>query len=164
MEKVLGVDVGGVILVGERGAKDTVFQGDHLKSPSADYVFDALRQLRERVFGERIHIVSKCGPNVQRKTTEWLDHHQFYDRAGISRKNVHFCLERAQKAPICKKYGITTFIDDSLEVLGYLHEAGVPNLLLFNPDYRREGRFERYRPHVQLVSNWREVLSKLSAA
>ncbi len=159
-KKILGVDVGGVIIAGRQEEKDTFFKGNHLLAQAFPYVFEGLRALVNEVFGpENVYIVSKCKPNIQQKTREWLEHHDFYQRTGIRRENVHFCLERRDKGPICRELQLTTFIDDKLEVLGHIHEAGLRDLYLFNPDPREVARFQHYLPYVRQVNDWREVVA-----
>ena len=80
MKKVLGVDVGGVIIASRQGDRDTFFNGNHLEAAASPYVFEGLRKLVDEVFGEQVYIVSKCKPKVQQKTREWLEHHNFYER------------------------------------------------------------------------------------
>ena len=46
--------------------------------------------------------------------------------------NLQFCLERAQKAEICRDLGLTHFIDDRADVLEHL-EPVVPHRYLFGP-------------------------------
>ncbi|MBI2474789.1 MAG: hypothetical protein HYV68_03735 [Candidatus Taylorbacteria bacterium] len=47
--------------------------------------------------------------------------------------DIYVCLKRADKAEICRKYGVTYFIDNSLEVLYYLIGI-VPSLYCFKPE------------------------------
>ncbi|MBS3144057.1 hypothetical protein J4208_00575 [Candidatus Woesearchaeota archaeon] len=162
MKKVLGVDVGGVIIASRQGDRDTFFNGNHLEAAASPYVFEGLRKLVDEVFGEEhAHIVSMCGPRTQQKTREWLEYHNFFEKTNMRRGNVHFCLERKDKADICRAYGITTFIDDKLEVHRYLYEAGIPDLYLFNPDPIEVEQFQPYLQHVQQVNDWQEVVEKI---
>lgn len=145
MGTILGIDIGNVIIEG-RGAEDTSFFSDNfLNTPSVADAFYAIARLVP-MFSET-HLVSKCGDNVQRKTRLWLEHQGFYEKTGVQPWNVHFCLDRADKAPICDRLGITHFIDDKLEVLGYL--KSVHNLYLFRP---RDNEVKRYAEHLQHVT------------
>jgi hypothetical protein len=83
-------------------------------------------------FGGRAWVISKCGPRIQRRTLQWLDHHDFYRRTGIPHGNVRFCRRRADKAVHCAELGITHMIDDRLDVHAALREI-VPWLYLFGP-------------------------------
>lgn len=94
-------------------------------------VFEALRRAGE--LGFTVHVVSKCGQNVQRKTLEWLAHHNFYERTGVDPGRVLFCRTRPGKRPILPQpQKITHLWDDRLDVLEYLSD--VRELFLFQPN------------------------------
>lgn len=155
--ETLGVDIGGVIIDRVNDGTDTSFFTDnYLRTTAVPGVFDALRQLVEKRFGDKVFLVSKCGQRVQDKTLQWLDHHRFYDLTGIGRDRVHFCRERHEKAGICEKLGITHFVDDRLEVLGNL--ATVSTLYLFQPRPDEVRRFARFLNRVKQVNSWQEIL------
>ncbi|WP_280457781.1 hypothetical protein [Nocardia carnea] len=131
----LGVDFGRVIqgaALPDGGADTTFLAGgdaEAMQTPPTDGAFEALARLVAS-FGGRAWVISKCGPRVQQRTRQWLDHHDFYRHTGVPRENVRFCRERADKAGHCAELGITHMIDDRLEV----HEALrglVPHLFLF---------------------------------
>lgn len=145
MGTILGIDIGNVIIEG-RGAEDTSFFSDNfLNTPSVADAFYAIARLVP-MFSET-HLVSKCGGNVQRKTRLWLEHHDFYKKTGVQPGNVNFCLDRAAKAPICERLGVTHFVDDKLEVLSYL--TSVKWRYLFRP---RDNEIKRYAEHLQHVT------------
>lgn len=157
--ETLGVDIGGVIIDRVNDGTDTSFFTDnYLQTTALPGVFDALRQLVEKRFGDKIFLVSKCGQRVQNKTLHWLNHHRFYDFTGIGRNHVYFCRERHEKAGICEKIGITHFIDDRLEVLGNL--TTVSTLYLFQPRPDEVRRFARFLKYVKQVNSWQEILEK----
>lgn len=117
----LGVDVGGVIIDRIATGEDTSFFGSQpLLTPAVDGVFETLALLAEEPFEGRVHIVSKAGPKVAGNTRAWLHHHEFFPRTGIPAENLHFVRQRADKAPVCARLGITHFVDDRLDVLGHL--------------------------------------------
>lgn len=136
-EPRLGVDFGRVIHGGaaESGEEDTVFlDGDAeeaMRSPATAGMFETLPGLVDR-FGGRVWVISKCGERIQRRTLEWLDHHDFYGRTGVPSGNVRFCRKRADKAVHCGDLGITHMVDDRLSVHTALRGL-VPNLYLFGP-------------------------------
>ena len=130
MTRTLGIDIGGVIIQPAETAGDTsFFSSDFLQTPMVVEAAEVIRELSDEVYGVNIHIISKCGEAVQRKSLQWLEHHNFYERSGVSREHVHFCRNRPDKAPICERLGIDTFIDDRLDVLK--HMTSVPNKILF---------------------------------
>ena len=159
--EILGVDIGGVIIDGAKndGSDTSFFSDNYLKTTPTEGVFDALSQLVTNRFGERVYLVSKCGPRFQEKTFHWLNHHGFYELTGIKRENVRFCRKRHEKAPICEELGITHFIDDRLEVLGYL--TAVKYLYLFRPRQSEVEKFSHHLPRVMRVTTWQHVLNDL---
>ncbi|QQG46104.1 MAG: hypothetical protein HYY55_04040 [Candidatus Niyogibacteria bacterium] len=156
--ETLGVDIGGVIIDRVNDGTDTSFFTDnYLRTTAVPGVFDALRQLVEKRFGDKVFLVSKCGQRVQNKTLQWLDHHRFYDLTGIGRERVRFCRERHEKAGICEELGVTHFVDDRLEVLGNL--ATVSTLYLFQPRPDEVWRYARFLSRVKQVNSWQEILN-----
>lgn len=131
----LGIDFGRVIqgAAFHDGGADTVFlSGGHeeaMRTPPSDRAFEVLPRLVARFEG-RAWVISKCGPRVQERTLQWLDHHDFYRKTGVQRENVRFCRKRADKAGHCAELGITHMIDDRLEVHEGLRGT-VPHLFLF---------------------------------
>ncbi len=158
-KKLLGVDVGGVIIDRQNDQTDTSFFGPNfLATTAVPGVFECLQQLHRN--GYHIHVVSKCGPTTQQRTLQWLDHHRFFERTGVKRQDVHFCLTRAEKAPICTAQKITHFVDDRLDVLDYLQD--VDQLLLFQPNLKDERRWRSSPQRSKLVTHWPEVVRLLS--
>ncbi|TCO64654.1 hypothetical protein [Actinocrispum wychmicini] len=136
-EPGLGVDFGRVINEGsaEPGGDDTTFLSggyeEAMRTPAMPDAMDVLPRLVE-MFEGRVWIVSKCGPRIQERTLQWLDHHDFWNKTGILRANTRFCRERAEKAVHCKRLGITHFIDDRRDVLGHMRDV-VEHRYLFGP-------------------------------
>jgi hypothetical protein len=156
----LGIDVGRVLISpGAESAPDTSFIGgtleDALSTPPYEGMFDVVPRLVTRFEG-RVWIISKCGPRIQQRTLQWFERHRFFERTGIDRGNVRFCLERPQKAEHCAQLGITHFIDDREDVLQPMVGV-VPNLYLFGPQ-RRPGT---PRLAFTAVRTWSEVDAKL---
>lgn len=159
--KVLGVDVGGVIIDRQNDRADTSFFGpNYLQTSATEGVFETLHQLGK--LGFTVHVVSKCGQNTQRKTLEWLAYHNFYERTGVDPARVHFCRTRPAKAPICTAQAITHFVDDRLDVLEYLHDVG--ELFLYQPNAEDASRWRSSGHRSRLVTNWAEVLLQIAGA
>jgi len=132
----LGIDVGRVLISpGDSTSPDTSFIGgtleNALKTPPYEGMFDVVPALVERFEGQ-VWIVSKCGPRIQERTLQWFEHHRFFERTGIARDRVRFCLKRSEKAIHCREIGITHFIDDRTDVLVPMIGV-VSNLFLFGP-------------------------------
>lgn len=157
MTKRLGIDIGRVIICPTvDGQSDTSFLGsrleDALHTPPARGAFDAIAALTDRF--DQVHLVSKCGDSVQRKTLAWLDHQRFYERTGVPPNRVHFCRKRPDKAPIARRLGLTHFVDDRADVLGPMRGI-VPQLFLFGEQKRLPPRWTRP------VADWNEVLDRV---
>ena len=135
MNMKLGIDVGRVLIAPDTpGSADTSFIGgsleDALRTPPMEGMFDQVPALVAQA--QTAWLVSKAGPRVQAKTIAWLQHHRFHERTGLPVAQVAFCRERADKAPICRRLGLTHFIDDRADVL--IHLAGVVrHRYLFGP-------------------------------
>lgn len=130
----LGIDVGRVLISpGKDSAPDTSFIGgtleDALRTPPYEGMFDVVPALVNRFCGQ-VWIISKCGRRVQDRTLQWFDHHRFFERTGVNRLNVRFCLKRPDKALHCRELRITHFIDDRVDVLEAMIGV-VPHLYLF---------------------------------
>jgi hypothetical protein len=80
-----------------------------------------------------------------------LKYWDFYTTTGFERGDLRFCLERHEKARICKQVKINHFIDDRLDVLEPMTGI-VKNLYLFGeqttviPDW------------VEHVPDWRSAV------
>lgn len=160
--EVLGIDIGGVIITPARTAGDTsFFSSDYLATPPMPDAFDVIAALSRTRFVENVHLVSKCGPGVEAKTRAWLVHHRFHGITGVPEERLHFCRSRADKAPICARLGVTHFIDDRLEVLGYL--TSVPHRYLFQPDAKEMARHAAHLPDVKIVHCWRDLEEEVAA-
>jgi hypothetical protein len=154
MTEVLGIDVGGVIIDRKRNddTDTSLFGINYLNAHAVEGAFLTIAALQDRF---DIFIVSKCGQNIERKTREWMIHNQFPEKTGVAMDRVNFCRERADKAPICLRLGVTHFIDDKLEVLSYLKT--VPHKYLFNPSPNEVKAYSKHLGDVTTVETWKEL-------
>lgn len=160
VKEILGIDIGGVIIKPAETEGDTsFFTEDYLQTPMFENAADVIRKLKEERFGEDIHIVSKCGPGVQRKSLDWLEHHDFYSATGIDPAKVHFCRNRQDKAPICKRERITVFIDDRLDVL--CHMNTVNNKIHFRGSEKAKKARKEADFDFDICESWNEVAARL---
>lgn len=149
----LGLDIGGVLIPRSRSASasDTSFMGsglrDVLLTPPYPGMFEVVPLLVTRFDGQ-VWLVSKAHRRMQDKTRRWLDHHRFFERTQIPADHIRFCLERPQKADLCREIGITHFLDDRLDVLQHLKDV-VPNRYLFAPEER-----VKRDASIVAISNW----------
>jgi hypothetical protein len=159
-EPRLGVDFGRVINEGsaEPGGDDTTFLSggfdEAMRTPEMPGLYDVLPGLVARFEG-RVWIVSKCGERIQERTSQWLDHHNFWTRTGISPDHVRFCRQRPEKAIHCKQLAITHFIDDRRDVLGHLRGL-VDHLYLFGPQKLPAPDW------VEATPTWADVQDRIS--
>jgi len=160
----IGIDIGGVII--DRARNDnsdtSLFGANYLNAHAVDGAMQVISKINKELFPNETYIISKCGANIERKSREWLKHNGFYEQTGMSEDKVHFCRQRADKAPIAQKLGLTHFIDDKLEVLGYMYDI-VPHRILFNPSLEEMRRAGPLVGPVMPVFSWGEVLCCLKA-
>ncbi|MBI1251813.1 MAG: hypothetical protein GC189_10105 [Alphaproteobacteria bacterium] len=156
---MLGVDVGGVLVdrIRADGSDTSFFSDRFLETPAVAGAFDSLVRLGRERFGQRICIVSKCGPRIEEKTRLWLAHHNVLDALGLDQQALHFCRERRDKGPICKRLGVTHFVDDRMDVL--VHLTSVRHRYLFGP--QKIGVSTR---GVQPVDSWADLAAALLGA
>lgn len=157
----IGIDIGRVIISGDTDSPDQFFGPNYLNCPQVKEAFPSITQLVTTFGAEQVFLVSKCGEHTQKRTLEWLNHHDFYKQTGVLPYHVHFCRERHEKAVICKKLGIQIFIDDRFSVLKHLNQA--QKLYLFQPS---EEEFKSYQETqivlpIQVVSEWSDLLTKI---
>lgn len=158
----IGIDIGGVIIDRERNddTDTSLFGSNYLNAHAVPCALEAIAEINKHFFPNETYIISKCGANIERKSREWLKHNGFYGMTGMAEDHVFFCRERADKAPIAKNLGLTHFIDDKYEVLGYMKDV-VPNRILFNPN---PGEMKKTGPvgPVIPVFSWTDVLYYLN--
>ena len=102
-----------------------------MKSKGNEGYIEAIKILIAEFGKENVFILSKCGSNVEKKSREWLDHTEFFEKTGFDNSNLLFCKERSEKASICKNYKINIFIDDRMDVLQYMKNEDVSLKILF---------------------------------
>jgi hypothetical protein len=164
MEKVLGVDIGGVVIaeIKAQGGLAHIDE-DFLDVPPVLEAIEVLWYLNKQSLGyfgysgNNIHLISKARQEVEPNCREWLRHYRFFEKTGIPLDNLHFCRERSGKKDLCIKLGVTHFIDDKLEVLSHLVGV-VPNLFLFNPEEEEVSRYKPYLKDVRVMKSWDEIL------
>jgi hypothetical protein len=156
-ERRLGVDIGRVIIHGD--GPDTSFIGgsdaDALRAPPMAGALEALARLARALEG-RVWLVSKCGPRIEARSRAWLARQRFFETTSIAPEHLHFCRDRRDKAPICKRIGIQCFVDDRGDVLEAMRGI-VAHRLLF-------GAHAAPRADVTPVPTWYEAEAAILAA
>jgi len=159
-QEVLGIDIGGVISEHRNDTRSAEADPEaYLRSPAVRDSCETIARLVAERFGDRVYFVSKCRWKMQLKTRLWLAEQKVYEATGIARDHVWFCLERHEKAEICKVLGVTHFVDDRLEILGSL--VTVPHKVLFRPKPHEVERYKDFLPLVTRVESWNEVPAAL---
>lgn len=155
-KQILGIDIGGVIIDRINDNTDTSFFGEnYLNTTAVPDAFTVISELEKR-YNNNLVIVSKCGKRTEEKTRAWLEYQNFFERTGVRKDALYFCRERYQKDGICSELGVTGFIDDRLEVLGYLQT--VSRKYLFQPNEREINRFKHLLTQVIRVETWQGIL------
>ena len=156
----LGLDVGGVIIEGRSSEGNNVFFGpNYLETPAVEGAFEGIADLYQSTYYFSVCLISKAGFDIQRRTLNWMDSHNFWARTRLSRTDLYFCAERVEKARICQELGVERFVDDRLEVLTYL--ATVRHRFLFNPSPDEIARFPGAIASVTRVSGWKDLMTAL---
>ncbi len=160
-KQALGIDIGNVIIDHRLSdpSDKTLHEERYSTIPASEGVFEAIKKLNT-YFNGQVYLISKCTPWAQEKILAWLSDNDFYNKTGVDSKNIHFVRERNEKDTICRKLGITYFIDDRLEVLSHMIKS-TPNLFLFQPDKAEIKEFKRFLPNVTVVADWKETLGKI---
>jgi hypothetical protein len=154
----IGIDIGGVIIDRANDDEDTSLFGDnYLNARPVAGAIEALQKLNTEIFPKEVFIVSKCGEKIEARSREWLKAKGVYEKTGIPESNVHFCRQRADKAPIARKLGLTHFVDDRLEVLGYMRGI-VEQRILFAPSPQGLERYGLMSGPVILTFSWKDVI------
>ncbi len=161
-KKALGVDIGNVI-INNRLIDPEVKEVDeavYAAFPPSEGVFNSLKPLND-YFNCEVYLISKCTEWAQEQILLWLKAHDFYTKTGIKEANIYFVRQRHEKDGVCRKLGITHFIDDRLEVLSHMIES-TPNLILFQPNDAEVKEFEQFLPKVSVAKDWVEVVEKVT--
>jgi len=152
---VIGLDIGGVITEppDNPGREDAFTGTDHLLVPKVKDSFAVIGELTKR---HRVVIISRAGPTVQRKTDEWLCHHEFFKKTGVRQLDIHYTLTRDEKTRVARKEDVTHFVDDKLEVLGFMMGI-IPNLYAFRAPPFHKNKMPYIATQVTHVDSWQEL-------
>lgn len=158
----LGVDVGGVVVDRVAEGTDTSFFGEnHLETPAVAGAISGLRLLNSHFEG-RVYLISKAGPKIAAKTRDWLDHHDVFTRTGVVADQLFFVRERKDKTSLCRKLGITHFVDDRIDVL--LHLDTVEHRYLFVGGLGRHPPPASVPSEISVVSSWPDLAAQIKAS
>jgi hypothetical protein len=137
----LGVDCGSVILYPFGGIV-----------PGA---FESLEAIAQSGQFDTIYIVSRANIISRTLFLLRLRRLRFWEKTGIPRENIYFCLKNYKKIEICNQLGVTDFIDDRLSVLKYM--GSLKSRFAFNMTKRSLKHYPKIYPHVTSVRSWKEL-------
>lgn len=143
---IIGIDLGSTI----------VDRNTNPRYPFPDAIRVIKRVVDELCGPKQTFIVSKVNAEQKIWAKQWLFRNRFYNHTGIPMKNIRFCAERSDKAPICKELGITHFIDDRPEVLFYMKDI-VQNRILFQGVKCEVEKYSSTIGSIVRVANWQQV-------
>lgn len=157
LKRKIGLDIGGVIITTATDTGDTsFFSSAYLETPPMVGCFDVIAALVD-AYDQEIVIISKCGSGTQEKTLSWLRHHDFYLKTGIKPENVHFCRERADKAPIAKRLGVDIFVDDRIDIHAHLKDIVPQRILMVNTDKTLQQSAAHPNIATDIVMHWQDI-------
>lgn len=157
----LGVDIGGVLKPHRVPETEPRFVTSLETTAPVPGSLDTLRRLASGGFGPRVWVVSKCREENEEPLRAWLGRNGFLDNALVIPTDVHFCRERADKAEIARRLGLTHFVDDRPEVMSHMDPA--IHRVLFQPDRDDAAAYAPLIRGVPMVESWDAVEVALRA-
>jgi hypothetical protein len=109
----IGIDIGNVI-IGGQGVDTQFFTEDYLSTPVVEGTAEAISHLTH--MEHEIFLISKCGPEVEKKTMNWLIDRRFWSFTGVIGL-PYFVRHRMDKAPVARALGLDVFIDDRQDII-----------------------------------------------
>ncbi len=160
--EILGVDFGNVIIdhVGFGTTPEFFVSGDYNSIPPVEGAFESLRLLNKEKFKGNIFVLFKATDVADHKIMSWIDHNKFCEYTGILKKRIIRNENGRDKSKMCLEFGVTHFIDDRLEVLGFL-TGKVKNLYLFRPNNEEAAKFKETASQVHEVNDWYSLVDKI---
>lgn len=142
---ILGLDLGNTIVA-------TTPQG---KVPFDDAI-RVINRLVKDLSPQEVYIVSRVNAEQHVRAEQWITDHRLLEQTGILRENIHWCAERSDKALICKKLGITHFVDDRPEVMSHMLGI-VPCRILFGANEKDILHYKESLDGVIYTNTWLEI-------
>lgn len=109
----IGIDIGKVIIGGGKEADTSFFSDNFLLTPMISGAYSSIAKLKEQ--NHELHIISKCGIEIEEKSVAWLEEQGFFEL--IPQHRVHFVRKRNLKSPMAEALELDVFIDDRIDVL-----------------------------------------------
>lgn len=119
----IGIDIGRVIIGGN--GEDTFFTEKFLDTPEVEDAFGSILDLKNA--GHEIHLISKCGESVEKKSLEWLFSWGYF--YAIPQHRIHFVRKRPLKAPMAVALELDIFIDDREDIFESMQKVITHSIL-----------------------------------
>jgi hypothetical protein len=126
---------------------------------SVEGAAESLRRVVESGKYANIYIISKVPFFVRPITRVNFHLKDFFNKSGIPEKNLYFCGRYSDKINICRKLGVTRFIDDRFEVLKDMKE--LKERYAFDPTPRERAHHPEVEDNVKVVTSWEDLLPML---
>lgn len=154
----LGVDVSTLINIDWENPRDLRSFETAEDMPGA---FDAVQELVEKRFGEKVFLLMKCDLLTQHSILDWLMDRRFFHSTGVRRHHIKFFRKNRQKFGICHELSIGCLVDKQKEILTSLSKE-TPERILF--DARHHGTQQRIVTSsfpITIVNSWKHVRKTL---
>jgi len=148
MIQLLAVDIGGPII--QRPAHSTL--EEYAQAEAVADSFSSLAYLHS-IFGENIHLISQCQPDLQEVKLKWMEEKNFCHLTKVPLKRIHFVREPHEKALLAKELKATHFVEDRAEILNHAMKV-VENLFLFRPNLSEALNYPALLKNCRVVLNW----------
>lgn len=159
----IGIDIGGVIISEDTDNPGLFFSNDYLIAKEVSDSFLSIKNMIQNESSNNVFIISKCWPDVQNKSKNWLHNKDFFNITGFEYNNIRFCLERREKRNHCIELGIEYFIDDRYSVHRHLQDLPlIKKLFLLNPGESELQLLQKgKKDKIVIAKNWKEIMGEL---
>lgn len=118
--------------------------------------FRVIRRLIDEKFGDHSYIISKVNKDQEVRARAFVNRPDFKEMVGIPIERIHFCRERHEKGPICRRLELTHFVDDRPQVMVHMPDS-VTHRILFQPDWSTCQEFQVHLHTAFTVRSWKEI-------
>lgn len=153
MDKVVGVDIGGVIAA----HRSMVEAGRDV--PRVPNAFEGIAYLAGQQTVRHLYVISMCDEPTEQASRAWLLRNKFYEETGVSESDVFYCREHKDKAGLAFELELTNHIDDRLEVFSHFPD-GI-DMHLFRPRAKEVAKFANHLPRVRIEQSWVEMAARI---
>ncbi|CAJ1966048.1 unnamed protein product [Cylindrotheca closterium] len=134
---------------------------DHADSAGAyPYSLEMIRHLVFQFGSDHVFIVSKAGPQMQQRISQWLKDATFFQKTNMKRSNLIFCRQYLDKVAIVEKLQISVFFDDNFKVVSSLSKLKqVKRIFWMHADTRQLKQIARgHRNKIAITHSWSNTM------